>query len=213
MTLALLTLAGCTKPNAPTKANFRKAIEPLVRDAFCTPIKVTPISDEEAGSPADRPAFPLVVRQKAPRSASDDEQARPLLDGAAKQGLLIRTRKTVSLPPYPGSTDPKVPTEIVTYTPTAQAKDYFRGVTSRDYGGHMRSFANLCLGDGKLDDIVRWTEPADAFGQTLSTVTYQFSATNVMPSLPPEVRQKAQTPLETTVTLIQTSDGWEKAGR
>ena len=174
----IVALAGCTKPNAPTKANFRKAIEPLVHDAFCTPIKAPPISDEEAGTPVDRPAFPLVIRQKAGHGLSDDQSARDALDEAAKAGLLTREAKTMPLPPYPGSTDPKVSTAIVAYTPTEKGKDYFRGVASRTYGGDIRKFANLCLGDGKLDDIVRWTEPADALGMKFSTVTYQLSVTN-----------------------------------
>lgn len=36
--------------------------------------------------------------------------------------------------------------------------------------------------------MVRWTEPADMFGQMMTRVTYSYSATDVPTSMPAEVR-------------------------
>ncbi|TPG42464.1 hypothetical protein EAH79_00765 [Sphingomonas koreensis] len=73
----------------------------------------------------------------------------------------------------------------------------------------MVSLANICLADGQVDDIVRWTEPSDAFGQKYSTVTYKFSGTRLIPDLPAEAAATVRAPQETTITLVRTNDGWQ----
>lgn len=86
----------------------------------------------------------------------------------------------------------------------------FRAVDLKVQNGNMRPFAHLCLGDGKVDEIVRWTEPADMFGQKLTQVTYRYSATNLPATLPADDRRQLETPQEAKATLVQTSDGWQK---
>jgi hypothetical protein len=63
--LALLAaagmLAGCSDTKAPSKDVFRAALEPVVRDAFCSPIDVMPYDVEGQDGTA---VFPIITSPK-----------------------------------------------------------------------------------------------------------------------------------------------------
>lgn len=211
--LALATVglaAGCSSRTAPTEANFRQVIEPLVKDRFCRPIALTMMSTLPSGSGLD-PAFPIIIKAKPDDFAgTGDRNARVALEGAVAQGLLTRRTKTSPARLKDNSGDLS-PTALMTYEPTEAGQAIFRAVEAKTYAGTMRAFPNLCLGSGKVDQIVRWTDPADMFGRTITQVTYRYSATDFPKATPPELRGQLTVPKVATVTLMRTNDGWQVA--
>lgn len=198
-------LAGCSDPKKASEDNFRSAIEPMVADAFCRPLAVTQYRLTEKPS-EDAPAYPVILGAAAPQYVSSSEtQMRNMLEAAAKEGLLTRTEKTE--PAVSGfSSEPLKPTQLITYQPTEKGKDIFRGVAGKR-GGSERP--NVCFGRGKVDEVVRWTEPADALGQTMTQVTYTYSGSNFPDDTPKEMVEQASKPKEAKVMLVKMSDGWQ----
>lgn len=100
---------------------------------------------------------------------------------------------------------------LVSYEPTEAGKAIFRPVETKTYGGTMRAFPSFCLGSGKLNGIVQWTDLTDVFGRTITEVTYRFSATGLPASLAPDLRTQLTTPQEAKATLVRANDGWHVA--
>ncbi|PTM45496.1 hypothetical protein C8J24_1717 [Sphingomonas aerolata] len=208
VSLALIisaNLSACSDPKAASKDNFQDAIEPVVKNAFCRPLPIAQYRLTEKAS-EDVPAFPIVIGAVAEQWAgSTENQVRSMLEAAAKEGFLERTEKTT--PAAYGSSDALKPTHVVSYEPSNKGKGMFRGIAGKRAGSPERP--NVCAGDGKIDEIVRWTEPADAFGQTMTQVTYTYSGTNFVEGAPKEMIAAASKPKEATITLVKMSDGWQ----
>ncbi len=203
--LACASLAACSDPKAVSEDNFRAAIEPTVKDAFCRQVGLPRYRLTEKAV-NDLSAFPLVIAATPSQwSGSSETAMRTMLDAAANEGLLTRTAKT-ELAATEFSSDPLKPTPVLVFEPTSKGKNVFRGVGGKRGGAEQ---PNVCLGDGKVDQIVRWTEPGDAFGQTMTQVTYTYSATNLADDLPKEMIEQASKPREAKVTLVKMSDGWQ----
>lgn len=205
---ALLT-AGCSDPKAPNDANFRKVLEPLVRDRFCRGVDARRMS-LASGSDVP-PPFPIIV-PATPTSFGSDAPARTMLEQAAAAGLL--TRKVATQPAKRAQDGEELkPTALIFYEPTAKGAQIFRPVDRRLSNGQMAAFPAMCMGTGRIDSIVRWTDPGDAFGQTVTVVTYTYSATDVPADAPPRLREELARPKEAQATLVRASDGWQLMGR
>lgn len=205
-------LAGCDRPNAASEANFTRALGPLVADAFCHSLPMhlmaTKVYDGETP-----PALPLMVASNPADnqlSNIDDVRGRAMLDAAVAQGLLTRTTTTAPARPT-DQTVPLKPTALTVYTPTSAGQAMFRAVSreAADHRDHL--YPAVCLGRGRIDKIVRWTEPADMFGRTMSQVTYHYTAADMPAILPAAIRAKAAAPQEATATLVRTNGGWQPA--
>lgn len=203
-----VTATACSNPQAPTDANFRKALDPLVRDRFCRPIQVQTMV-ATPGDEADASLYPIVV----PAVANDftapmgDREGRALLDQAVAQGLVSRTGSTRPAR-IRNSTAALKPTALITYMPTAKGSPYFRTKSLRMASGPVPLPA-LCIANGRIDQIVRWTDPADLLGRTITEVTYRFSAADLPAWVPAADRKAAATSLEEKATLVRASDGWQ----
>lgn len=83
------------------------------------------------------------------------------------------------------------------------------------FGQDQKEF---CYGIPVLDEVVRFTEPANAFGMTVTEVTYRYRLTNIPGwAMNPAVAQAfflqnqlaaEARPQEAKMDLILTSDGW-----
>lgn len=189
----MLALNGCLNGTAANEANFRKALAPLVKDRFCRRIQVARV---DTGS--DPQPYPIVIPAK-PVPYADDEKTRAVLEQAAAGGAL--TRKKVTVPDRQGKQ-----VDAWSYSPTATGAPVFRTVTN-----DKRSYAAFCMGTGKIDKIVRWTEPADAFERTVTEVTYTYSATDLPDGAPAEAVATVTKPQQTTTMLMLANDGWQVA--
>ena len=103
------------------------------------------------------------------------------------------------------------PMALIVFTPTGAGKDVFRPVQREAADHSTHAYAAMCVGRGHVDTVVRWTEPAELFGQTVSRVTYRYSAADIPAIVPSEIRAEVSRSKETTATLVRTSDGWQPA--
>ncbi len=201
-----VSVSACSDPKEASRDNFRAIIEPVVKNAFCRQISIPQYRLTEEYTD-DAPAFPLIIGAAPPQwGGASETEMRSMLEAATKEGLLTRTAKTAPAV-YGSSSDALKPTQLIIYEPTDKGKDVFRGVGGKRAGSPERP--NVCFGEGKVDDIVRWTEPADAFGQTLTQVTYTYSGKNFPDSAPKEITEQASKPKEARIALVKMSDGWQ----
>lgn len=208
--LAAMPLAACSDPKAANEANFRKAIEPLVRDRFCR--SIDDVDRMQVGNADEVTAWPLIVPVVPFQSHEPGgKAARALLEEAAREGLLDRRTETI-VGRRVGYTEQPASREVIVYTPTDKGEVVFRPIERKAMSG-MRTVPGACAAKAEVTEIVRWTDPADAFGATVSQVTYRYRGTDVGPVVPADQRTGFEEPKEATVTLVRSSDGWQPVGR
>lgn len=201
-----IALAGCSNPKAASEANFRKVLEPMVANAFCREIQPLRLETLETGGKAT-PVYPIVLAAKPGMyEQAVGMAARRMLDEASAEGLVRRTPAVVM--GRSSQSDPFVRMEALSYMPTPMGRAVFRTISRKAYDGSVADVPAVCIAKGAVDQIVRWTDPAEVFGRTLTTVTYTVVAKNVVDAAQPSDRAKLARPVERTVTLQRTSDGW-----
>lgn len=207
--LAMCVAVGaCNDRRAPSDAAFRKALEPIVADAFCQSIPGTRMVSE---GQAESAAFPLTVATSAEPSAfydrDYDKNSVEMLDAAANAGLLIRTAGERAVRPL-NSSAAAVKRPTATYAPTQAGAAYFRAVERKTYGGSTMPVPEICGARGELTDVVRWSEPTDFGGRRVSQVTYRYKGVNPIPLATPAEAATVAEPKERTVPVELGSDGW-----
>lgn len=199
--LAIVVIAclgtACTSKTAATKGNFKNAIQAeLDKDPACI----------SADVPKDVPSFNGRLRP--------DEQLEPLV----KVGLVTRSQAMVQqsvMDVMFGEKRKKVPG--LHYELSSLGKQYVKPV-KRPMMGFGGPSANVCYGNRKVDEVVRYTEPASAMGMTVTQVTYTWKLTNVADwAKNPDVEktyytprdlQAADTPEQANMDLALSNDGW-----
>lgn len=107
------------------------------------------------------------------------------------------------------SEDALVRQPTLSYAPTERGAKWFRDIERSMGGGRKERFASACgAASGEVVDVVRWTEPADTFGQRISQVTYTYRGVDPLPLGPAEERAALAKPIERTVPMMLASDGW-----
>ncbi|MEL1263623.1 hypothetical protein [Pseudoxanthomonas putridarboris] len=69
----------------------------------------------------------------------------------------------------------------------------------------------ICIGSRRLHEVVRWTEPGEGKGMTFTEVTYTWRLKDAPGWVEPEMFKGIQgmvEPVESSMTLVKTSDGW-----
>lgn len=200
-----MLLAGCSNPKAASKSNFLKAIQPTVVDRFCSKLRLSSMTLASDTS-APVAAFPIILPASRPGYGGDDRED---LDGWAKAGLLSRTEKVATAAEWQGTDTPK-PTPVIIYAPTDAGRSAFREVDGATIDGPRR-FPGACKATGRVTEVVRWSEPSSALGQTFSEVTYRYvGAEPTALATKAEIEQMAR-PREGKATLVKMSDGWQVA--
>jgi len=204
--VAIIALAsGCSDRKGASDANFRTALGPVVRDAFCQTIDL-PIMTAKGRTDDD--VFPLTVPAKPPMFGSATYASMvAMLDDASRAGFLTRIAadKPVKERRASGPTSRQA---VITYSPTEKAAPYFRSV-DRKTGVGMLPFPAVCAAKGELVDIVRWSEPADFGGRRVSQVTYRFKGVEPLSIVPDKDKARMAEPKEATLPLVLESDGWQ----
>ena len=206
---ALLAIAaaasGCSGRKAPSEENFHKALEPVVRDAFCRTLDVqlmVPAGQDENA------AIPIVASLKPPRTFGEARQQATLgaLDDAARRGLLVRTESEAMAKERASNGQP-ARQRVVSYAPTPKGAAYFRAVGRRtSTNGGM--FPAVCPAKGEIVKIVRWSDPAELFGRTVSQVRYRYRGVDPIDGISPGMRADLERPQERTIMLQLNDDGW-----
>lgn len=203
--LALLMPMACSDAQAPTDANFRKALEPIVKDAFCRTIDVDAMV---AAGQDENAAIPIVVSPKPPGTygAGEERAAIAGLDEFARTGLLVRTEADAMAKRRGVSEEPDRH-RLVSYAPTPKGEPYFRSLEWRTKTNHGVSPA-VCAARAELVEIVRWTDPAELMGRTMTRVTYRYRGIDPIVGAPGDLKVALARPKERTTTLVLNNDGW-----
>lgn len=104
------------------------------------------------------------------------------------------------------------------YDFTAEGRKY---AAHPDHSALLVGTETLCYGVPEVIDIVRYSEPGNALGQTMTEVTYKYTLKSLAPwvnnaSLVRQFPEVARIPIpdhpgEQQLTLVLMSDGWRVA--
>lgn len=195
-----LLLAACSSATDANKDNFTKAINGELAKKCVT---VNPGGTLGGGGPTYPNSQPLAVAGGM-RSAEDAQEANKRhfgqFDALVSAGLL--TVADADVKPMFGKT--LVPGKV--YSLTAVGKTALRDP----------KYKAFCAGHYKVDQVVKFTQPGNAMGTTISEVNFTYSATDV-PSWATSDEMKAAFPSmaehlapgqKGRATMVLNNDGW-----
>lgn len=201
-TVFVLTLAACGSSKDASNENFEKALNTHYATNCIT---LTP------GWTSDSHGYPATIelQKKTPyisQALIDQNNAnmtRPM-DILVKAGVLSVSDGTKTVKQMFGNGTVTVPTKV--YALTDQGKKVSVGPDS----------TSLCVGHFKVDEVVRFTQPNNAMGQTISEVSFTTHAVDVPEwAKNPDVsgfyaiaKGLGDVRVKATRTLVLASDGW-----
>ncbi|OXJ06753.1 hypothetical protein CFB45_37455 [Burkholderia sp. HI2500] len=158
-------------------------------------------------------AYPITVTLQTPNNFTKPEQtAKQNADATrpyevlVKAGLLSARDGTTKETPLFGTGPKDVPAKI--YNLTDEGK---KALANPDGKG-----TDLCAGHYKVDEVVRFTQPSNALGSTMSEVSYTFSTVDVPAWAKSDEVRQVYTGLASQLAdhqkgrtmLVLASDGW-----
>jgi hypothetical protein len=155
--IASIVLLSCNNPKAASKANFKLAIQVwLDKHPQCLSIALPnqPRSMFDARPRTDPQLDALVIAGLASKKQVMMENSGWTLYGGPKQ--------------IPGTR----------YDFTAEGRKY---AAHPEHSALPVGTGTLCYGVPEVIDIVRYSEPANALGQTMTEVTYKYTLKSVAP--------------------------------
>lgn len=210
-------VAGCSDPKTASKKNFEMAINDWISQN--PPCLSLPYSGVRAADrAADTGVFPLYVEaavSEHPMRLENQRKAAAPFETLAAAGLLKGEAAEITQSGYFGGPQPKV--AVVAYTLTPEGEKAF----SAKGNSRMRADPSFCYGEPSVKEIVRFTEPGDMMGMTVSQVEYTYQLKNMSEwarSKPMQAafaqlaRDNAET-LEGKAAVVLMNEGWvhEKA--
>ena len=194
---ATLGLLSCHNPKASNKENFKRTIQmSLDKHPVCLPVA---LPDE-------------------PRSMIDAKPITdPQLDALVDAGLAGRKRVMMENSGWTIFGGPKqIPGTRYDFTPEG-----LKYASHQEHSGLLVGRQALCYGVPEVIDIVRYSEPGNALGQTTTEVTYTYA----LKAVPPWVKKPVliqqfpdlatiptrDHPRERSLDLVLMNDGWRVA--
>lgn len=213
--VAALAVAGCSDPKEASKDNFETAISTWIeKNPPCLSIprgNVTPAGDDDAPFPRYLNASPVTAQYAIESRARE----RAPFDALVAAGLMKVEEATVSVKPLFGNRNRDVP--VLAYDLT----DEGRKALSAE--GEKTAFSSpaqrLCYGVPTVDEIVQFTEPADAMGVKVSQVTYRYHLEDLpgwaenekMQGAFRQLEQDSADSIDDKAAVILTNEGWVHA--
>lgn len=206
----IILLTGCGSKTDANEANFKAVIAEQIRDSRC---QTLPISDVRlTKEPSGVSTLPILrnAEYEGRIGAGDDAPLKELVAA----GLFTRELRT--MPAISGTGGHSEPTQLAVYTPTAKGQPVIRTVRGKTSAGKLHEYPAVCRADSDLVSIDNFTKPADAFGVTMSVISYTSAPKQ-------SAEQKNLFPLsgsaaatrQKKMTLFLTDKGWvtqEEAG-
>lgn len=194
--LVAVLSAACSDPKAPSEANFSVALESAL---------------------AQRPVCFLAEAKRWPSPASTEHpfiRAREAQLTALASAGLLRSESRVVDTGRP--VRDLLISELLRGDRVATVKDTVTDYHWTETGQAALSERGLCYGTAKLQDVVRWTEPAEFMGGKMTQVTYTYTIenrpawaeTSAFRSAFREVAAQLDRASEGTATLVLTNEGW-----
>ncbi|TAM07281.1 MAG: hypothetical protein EPN70_03250 [Paraburkholderia sp.] len=201
-TLLAFTLAACGSSKDANNGNFEKAINAhFAKDC----ITIQPVI-----MAADGNSYPMTVQLQQQNALFTQAQvnqnnanATQPLDVLVKAGVLSVSDGTKKVHPMFGNGEITVPTKVFKLTDMGKKASVSADSTA------------MCIGHYKVDDVVRFTEPNNTLGQTISQVSFTVSpvevpdwARNADVQKVYGLGDKLAEHSKVTRTLVLASDGW-----
>lgn len=211
-------VAGCSDPKAASKKNFETAINDWIsKNPPC--LALPSGSVRAAGRAADAGVFPLyveVANSEHPARLENQKKAAAPFEALAAAGLLKGEPAEIEQSGYFAGPQPKLAVVAYTLTPEGEKAFSEKGPASR-----WGSTPSFCYGEPSVKEIVRFTEPGDMMGMTVSQVEYSYQLNNLpewakskpmQEAFPQLARDNADTLQDEDVVVLM-NEGWvhEKA--
>lgn len=213
-------VAGCSNPKAADKKNFETAINDWIsKNPPC--LSLPSGSVRAADLAADAGVFPLYVEaavSEHPMRLENQKKAAAPFEAMAAAGLLKGEPAEITQSGYFPGTPPKM--AVVAYTLTPEGDKAFK---ARGDGGFWGSQPAFCYGEPAVKEVVRFTEPGEMMGMTVSQVDYTYQLKNMpewakskaMQEVFPQLARDNAATLEDKAAVVLMNEGWvhEKAMR
>lgn len=198
LSLALvLLLSGCSDPKAASDSNFKKAAQAYL-DSVYPKCYVTQ-------------TFPYTTTYHTGGTDSGN-----VLSALVKAGLLVE--KELSRQKIPSWMALNGNDTVVksSFELTDEGRKHYKPDGGKTMGYDAGGF---CTGKGVVDEILRYTEPSDAFGTRVSRVNYTYRVKDLpkwaltpelvaaSPALKEDIESKEK-PVKVTHAFVLTSEGW-----
>ncbi|MBB6191246.1 hypothetical protein FHS51_001468 [Sphingobium wenxiniae] len=211
--VAALGLSACSDPKAASEGNFKTAINTYI--AQNPPCLSIPRSTErpEGDNPPDFPRYVSAAPTTSEPQAQNRQRERAPFDALVEAGLLkvgetaIKVRTGLW-----GNQSSDLPVRAYDLTP--------EGRKAVSQVGERTAFTSpdqrLCYGKPTVDEIVQFTEPADAMGVKVSRVSYRYHLAELpewakqpaMLAAFPQLKRDTQSSIDANATILLTNDGW-----
>lgn len=210
-------VAGCADPKAASKKNFETALNDWIsKNPPCLALPSGNVRDADRAS--DAGVFPLyveVANSEHPLRMENQKKAAKPFEVMAEAGLLKGEPAEIEPAGYGVSRGKQA---VVAYSLTPEGEKAFseKGPASR-----WSSTPSFCYGEPSVKEIVRFTEPGDMMGMTVSQVEYTYQLKNLpewakskpmQEAFPQLARDNADTLQDKDVVVLM-NEGWvhEKA--
>lgn len=205
-------VAGCSDPKAASKKNFETAINDWISQN--PPCLSLPYSGVRAADrAADAGVFPVYVEAAVsdhPVRLENQKKAAVPFEAMAAAGLLKGEPAEITQSGFFAGPQPKL--AVVAYTLTPEGEKAF----SAKGNSRMMADPSFCYGEPAVKEIVRFTEPGDMMGMTVSQVEYTYQLKNMpewakskpmQAAFPQLARDNAET-LEDKDAVVLMNEGW-----
>lgn len=200
-------IVGCSDPKKPSNANFAKAIDAyLDKHPLCLE---PPTGDSEPAGADTHRAFPafLATTTDPMRRSTFDRDAKPF-EALVKAGLLTAKPASITTGTIVGK---DIKLAVREYDLTDAGRKAVRKTAPSRFAGD-----EICYGTAAVKEVTQFTEPASAFGMTMSSVNYTYQVKDRAPwsSDPavvdafPDLRDTAGDALQGRTDVVLTNNGW-----
>ena len=210
--VAALAVAGCSDPKEASKGNFETAINAWIeKNPPCLSI---PRSNVRGANANDAP-FPRYLNASpvtAQYAVESRARERAPFDAMVDAGLMKVEEATVSVKPLFGNQNRDVPVRAYDLTDA--------GKKTLSSEGEKTAFSSpsqrFCYGTPTVDEIVQFTEPADAMGDKISQVSYRYHLKDLpdwarneeMQTAFPQLKKDLADSIDGKAAVILTNEGW-----
>lgn len=206
-----LPLAACSNPKEASKGNFEHAINAWIeKNPPCLNLPDSTVTPDGAGDAA----FPRYVDASpvTARFAIENRQRRQApFDALVDAGLMKVQETRIPVKMMFGGAK-EVP--VRAYDLTDAGKKAVSSEGEKSAFGPPRQ--KLCYGTPTVDEIVQFTEPADALGVKMSRVTYRYHLKDLpdwaqnakMRAAFPRLEKESAEGLDASAVVVLTNEGW-----
>lgn len=212
-----VVVAGCSDPKAASKKNFETAINDWIsQNPPCLSLPSGNVRDADRA--ADAGVFPLyveVANSEHPMRLENQKKAAAPFEALAAAGLL--KGEAAAIQPA-GFGVPSGKQAVTAYSLTPEGEKAFK---ENGAGLRWSKDPSFCYGEPAVKEIVRFTEPGDMMGMTVSQVEYTYQLKDMpewakskpMQAAFPQLARDNADGLEGKAAVVLMNEGWvhEKA--